>query len=36
MSQRRMDFMPPLATKLPDTIGADLFSKWIDDVTACP
>jgi uncharacterized repeat protein (TIGR03806 family) len=36
MSQRMADFMPPLATKLPDTVGADLLSKWIDGITTCP
>jgi uncharacterized repeat protein (TIGR03806 family) len=36
MSQRTMSFMPPLATKLVDTVGADLLGKWTDGVTACP
>ena len=36
MSQRTMSFMPPLASKIPDTVGADLLSKWIDGITACP
>jgi uncharacterized repeat protein (TIGR03806 family) len=37
MSQRAMDFMPPLASKLPDTVGADLLSNWIDHLpAACP
>jgi uncharacterized repeat protein (TIGR03806 family) len=35
-SQRTMDFMPPLGTKVVDTAGVDLLSKWIDGVTACP
>jgi uncharacterized repeat protein (TIGR03806 family) len=36
MSQRTMSFMPPLATKLPDTVGATLLSQWIDSIAACP
>jgi uncharacterized repeat protein (TIGR03806 family) len=36
MSQRTMDFMPPLATKIPDQVGADLLSNWIDHIAACP
>ena len=36
MSQRTMAFMPPLASKVPDMVGADLLSKWIDGITACP
>jgi uncharacterized repeat protein (TIGR03806 family) len=35
-SQRNMDFMPPLGTKIVDTAGAELLSKWIDGITACP
>jgi uncharacterized repeat protein (TIGR03806 family) len=36
MSQRMTNFMPPLASKIPDQVGADLLSKWIDGIAACP
>ena len=36
MSQRVADFMPPIASKLPDTKGAELLAQWIDGLTACP
>jgi hypothetical protein len=36
MSQRQADFMPPIASKLPDTKGAELLAQWIDGLTACP
>jgi hypothetical protein len=36
MSQRTMSFMPPLASKIPDAVGADLLSQWIDGIGACP
>jgi uncharacterized repeat protein (TIGR03806 family) len=35
-SQRTMDFMPPLGTKIIDPVGVDLLGKWIDGITACP
>jgi uncharacterized repeat protein (TIGR03806 family) len=36
MSQRMESFMPPIASKIPDQVGADLLASWIDSVTACP
>jgi hypothetical protein len=36
MSQRMSNFMPPIASKVPDTAGAALLSSWIDGITACP
>ncbi|HTM45392.1 MAG TPA: PQQ-dependent sugar dehydrogenase [Polyangiaceae bacterium] len=36
MSQRTMNFMPPLASKIPDMAGADLLAQWIDGLQACP
>jgi uncharacterized repeat protein (TIGR03806 family) len=36
MSQRMNKFMPPIASKIPDTVGADLLASWIDGLTACP
>jgi len=35
MSQRKENFMPPIASKIPDQVGADLLASWIDGVTAC-
>jgi uncharacterized repeat protein (TIGR03806 family) len=35
MSQRMMNFMPPIASKIPDQVGADLLASWIDATTAC-
>jgi hypothetical protein len=28
--------MPPLASSMTDTQGADLLEQWIADLTACP
>jgi uncharacterized repeat protein (TIGR03806 family) len=36
MSQRMANFMPPIASKIPDTVGADLLAAWIDGLAACP
>jgi len=36
MSQRIANFMPPIASKIPDAAGADLLAKWIDGIAACP
>jgi len=36
MSQRQAGCKPPIASKLPDTKGAELLAKWIDGLTACP
>jgi uncharacterized repeat protein (TIGR03806 family) len=36
MSMRQANFMPPLASKIPDTVGANLLSQWIDGVATCP
>jgi uncharacterized repeat protein (TIGR03806 family) len=36
MSQRTMSFMPPLASKVPDMVGANLLSQWIDGIASCP
>ncbi len=36
MSQRMSNFMPPIASKVPDTVGAELLASWIDGITACP
>ncbi len=36
MSQRMANFMPPIASKIPDTVGADLLANWIDGIAACP
>jgi len=36
MSQRMTKFMPPIASKIPDTDGANLLAAWIDGLTACP
>jgi hypothetical protein len=36
MSQRAANFMPPIASKIPDAAGADLLAKWIDGIAACP
>jgi uncharacterized repeat protein (TIGR03806 family) len=36
MSQRLSNFMPPIASKLPDSTGAMLLAEWIDATTACP
>lgn len=36
MSQREADFMPPIATKLPDAPAAALLAEWIDGIAACP
>ncbi len=35
MSQRMSNFMPPIASKVPDTAGATLLAEWIDGLTAC-
>jgi len=35
MSQRMANFMPPIASKIPDQVGADLLAGWIDGITAC-
>jgi len=29
-------FMPPIASKIPDTVGANLLAAWIDGLPACP
>lgn len=36
MSQRTADFMPPIASKLPDTAGAAFLATWIDGLVGCP
>lgn len=36
MSQRMESFMPPIASKVADKVGADLLASWIDGVAACP
>jgi uncharacterized repeat protein (TIGR03806 family) len=36
MSQRMANFMPPIASKIPDSVGADMLASWIDATTACP
>jgi len=36
MSQRMANFMPPIASKIPDAVGADLLAKWIDGTASCP
>ncbi|APR88555.1 hypothetical protein A7982_13904 [Minicystis rosea] len=36
MSQRQANFMPPLASTLPDAEGAALLQQWIDSLTGCP
>jgi len=30
------EFMPPIASKIPDGAGADLLAKWIDGIAVCP
>jgi uncharacterized repeat protein (TIGR03806 family) len=35
-SQRTMDFMPPLGTKVVDTAGVALLQQWINGIAACP
>ena len=36
MSQRTADFMPPLASSIPDAAGAALLQQWIDGISSCP
>ena len=36
MCQRMTNFMPPIASKVPDMVGADLLAAWIDGMNACP
>ena len=36
MSQRQANFMPPLASTLVDTVGAQRLEEWIDGITSCP
>lgn len=36
MSQREADFMPPIATKLPDAPAAAVLAEWIDSLATCP
>jgi uncharacterized repeat protein (TIGR03806 family) len=35
MSQRESDFMPPIASKLPDSSGAMMLGEWIDGLAPC-
>jgi uncharacterized repeat protein (TIGR03806 family) len=36
MSQRDADFMPPIASKLPDEPAAAVLAEWIDSLATCP
>jgi uncharacterized repeat protein (TIGR03806 family) len=35
MSQRQDNFMPPIASKIADSTGADMLATWIDGHAAC-
>jgi hypothetical protein len=36
MSQREEDFMPPIASKVPDEPAAAVLAEWIDSLATCP